>query len=264
MKTCISLAVALLLVAEVSADTFTAVIVLPEGNRVTPGEPLPVEVHGVLTSNGPGNDGLVFFSVDFALSGPQMVKLGEVLLLSPPADGSMDHFVRPLGFDANYGGTALGDSLVQAGGTQNTLGNNPDAEPYLESPAAEFIVFNMAYTQQVLLEGSLTLPPEADCGSYTLTLQNLRANVLSDGQRLESFGRYGVETTTPIVGGAAELIVPVDGDLDADGDVDVPDLIRLLSNWGHYEPCPPFALADFDEDCDVDVQDLLVLLENWG
>lgn len=56
------------------------------------------------------------------------------------------------------------------------------------------------------------------------------------------------------------------GDLNADGHVDVSDLLLLLAAWG---PCPavtagPFPCpADLDGDGSVDVSDLLALLANW-
>ncbi len=50
-------------------------------------------------------------------------------------------------------------------------------------------------------------------------------------------------------------------DLDDSGDVDVPDLLRLLATWGNIPtPDPP----DFDGDGVVAVPDLLTLLANWG
>ena len=50
-------------------------------------------------------------------------------------------------------------------------------------------------------------------------------------------------------------------DLDNSGDVDVPDLLRLLATWGNIPtPDPP----DFDGDGVVAVPDLLALLAHWG
>ena len=50
-------------------------------------------------------------------------------------------------------------------------------------------------------------------------------------------------------------------DLDDSGDVDVPDLLRLLATWGNIPtPDPP----DFDGDGVVAVPDLLALLAHWG
>ncbi len=63
---------------------------------------------------------------------------------------------------------------------------------------------------------------------------------------------FGVSTTA--LGG------PCPWDLDGDGDVGVPDLLELLSQWGTAPGGPP----DFDGDFNVGVPDLLILLANWG
>jgi hypothetical protein len=62
----------------------------------------------------------------------------------------------------------------------------------------------------------------------------------------------------------------IPGDIDGDGDVDVSDLLSLLSEWGPCDPpCTPgigtpACPADLNDDCDVDVSDLLLLLANWS
>ena len=263
MRTCISGAVMLVMAVGASADTFTAEIILPAGHLATPGQPLAVQIRGTLTSDDPGNDGLAYFSVDFAMSGAQPVNLGEALTLAPPEDGSMAHFVSPLGFAPHYGGQPVGDLLIQAGGTQNTFGNDPSIEPFLEAPSAEYIVMNVAYAGQVLLEGTLTLPIDAALGTYTLSVRNLHANMLGDGQRLESFGRYTVEPAAPITGGAVHIVTLVDADFDGSGQVDAADLAVLLAGWGLCPKGSPCA-ADLDGNGSVDAADLALLLGNWG
>jgi len=49
------------------------------------------------------------------------------------------------------------------------------------------------------------------------------------------------------------------GDLDADNDVDIFDLLKLLSKWGTND-----ANADLNGSGNVDIFDLLILLQNWG
>ncbi len=62
---------------------------------------------------------------------------------------------------------------------------------------------------------------------------------------------------------SANLVPVVEGDVNADGTVDILDLLDLLREWG---PCPPDGLCpgDLDEDGDVGVSDLLILLANWA
>lgn len=54
----------------------------------------------------------------------------------------------------------------------------------------------------------------------------------------------------------------IEGDLNGDGEINVPDLLSLLEQWGE---CPTDSVcpADLDGDCTVSVPDLLTLLGNW-
>lgn len=58
--------------------------------------------------------------------------------------------------------------------------------------------------------------------------------------------------------------LPVFGDLNDDGIVDVLDLLILLAAWGPCPALPDPCPADLNESGTVDVQDLLLLLSNWG
>jgi hypothetical protein len=49
-------------------------------------------------------------------------------------------------------------------------------------------------------------------------------------------------------------------DLNADGSVNVNDLLILIAAWGPCDGCD----ADFNADGNVNVNDLLVLIAAWG
>ena len=54
------------------------------------------------------------------------------------------------------------------------------------------------------------------------------------------------------------------GDVNADGIVDVNDLVMVISNWGAC-PVPPTPCdADVDGDGIVDVDDLVAVITDWG
>jgi YVTN family beta-propeller protein len=62
----------------------------------------------------------------------------------------------------------------------------------------------------------------------------------------------------PVADGIGIVQLPLLGDIDADGDVDIDDLLLLLGVWGTGDPD-----ADLDGDGEVGVTDLLVLLGAW-
>jgi glucose/arabinose dehydrogenase len=59
--------------------------------------------------------------------------------------------------------------------------------------------------------------------------------------------------------GVVLRIAPKLGDLDADGNVGINDLLTLLADWGQGD-----VAADLDMDGTVGISDLLLLLANWG
>jgi hypothetical protein len=75
----------------------------------------------------------------------------------------------------------------------------------------------------------------------------------------------------PDIGGD-ELPVPTPpclGNSNGDGDVDVNDLLAVISTWGACPNCPPDpCLGDLSPypvgDCQVDVNDLLQVISHWG
>ena len=63
----------------------------------------------------------------------------------------------------------------------------------------------------------------------------------------------------PQNGVATNEVVDCNADLDFDRDVDITDLLALLSRWGGQG-----GLGDIDNDGKIDVMDLLELIEAWG
>jgi hypothetical protein len=53
-------------------------------------------------------------------------------------------------------------------------------------------------------------------------------------------------------------------DIDRDGDVDVEDVLALLSSWGECPDPPARCAADVNGDGVVDTADLLVVLSSWS
>ncbi|MEE9294743.1 MAG: hypothetical protein V3W34_07265, partial [Phycisphaerae bacterium] len=211
MKKLAALVITLGLVGSASAATFTANIVLPGGNTVAQNGSLPIEVHGVLDTDA-DNDGLVFVSVDVTVTSQpdaagNPLDLGSAVSWGPPSDGSMAKFAQLLGYDAGYGGTPLNNGLVQSGGAENTIGNNPATGPMLPFPSEEFIDFGVAHSNQVILQGTITIPGTADLGTYTLILENVLANVLGNDQSVSSFGVYAVEAADSVAGPSVDIIV---------------------------------------------------------
>ena len=59
--------------------------------------------------------------------------------------------------------------------------------------------------------------------------------------------------------------VPVPGDINGDGHVDIADLFLVTGTWGSRNGEPGFnAACDFNNDGIVNVIDLLILADNWG
>jgi len=64
--------------------------------------------------------------------------------------------------------------------------------------------------------------------------------------------------------GISKTSAPLQGDFDADGDVDGTDLNKILSEWGNCGQRPGGCQSDLNQDGMVDSYDLAVLLANWS
>jgi len=208
---------------------------------VAPGGVVQFDIRGTLDSAT--NEGLAFFSVDLAMTGPEVVNLGTSASVAE-GDEVMDNFSRNEGYDNNYGGTPIGDSLVQIGGASNTIANDPNAEPFEPFPGDGGIVpIGVGHTEAVLAAGSVVMPLTE--GTYTLSLSNVFANVIKDG---ETGPIYACEAAT--AGTTSSLTIEVtgatvcDGDANGDGVVDPLDSGYVLARLG----CP---VGTGDEGCDA-------------
>jgi hypothetical protein len=76
-------------------------------------------------------------------------------------------------------------------------------------------------------------------------------------------GQYSV-TYTPIAV-IVTTAAACPGDITCDRQVDVDDLIAVITAWGPCpQPCPPACRADVDQTCGVDVDDLITVIVRWG
>ncbi|MEK6676457.1 MAG: hypothetical protein AABZ47_12500, partial [Planctomycetota bacterium] len=142
--------------------------------QVAPGAVVNYEIIGELS--GSANGGLALFGVDVSFSGGPLQQANE------PASPPMDNFVssptntKGLANPAGYGGTLQNGVLRQVGGAQNTINNVVGNAPF----PTGMVIEDVAITPQVLCAGSLTAPMTP--GMYTLTLSNVFANVIKDGE----------------------------------------------------------------------------------
>ena len=57
---------------------------------------------------------------------------------------------------------------------------------------------------------------------------------------------------------------PIPGDLTHDAQVNIDDLVAVVTGWGNCpSPCPPCA-NDVNGDCTVNIDDLVAVITNWG
>jgi len=137
---------------------------------VTPGAPVSYAIVGELSDAS--SKGLAMVCFDLAYSG------GSLSQANAPASNPMQNFASPLGLNnpAGFGGTASGGALVQVGGAQNTIGNS-----FAPLPTGSVLIdVAQAGSPQVLATGSLTAPLQ--CGTYTLSIDNVMANVIRAGE----------------------------------------------------------------------------------
>ena len=119
------------------------------------------------------NEGLASFRFDLSFNG------GDLAQASAPASAPMDHFDVPKGLSnpAGFGGTVVGGDLIQVGGAQNTINSG-----FTTAVLSGSVVTGLAQSgsPQLLVGGSLTAPSAP--GSYTLSISNVGANAIRQGE----------------------------------------------------------------------------------
>ncbi len=164
--------------AVVAQDTFEVTISGDESVAVD--GTVSFEISGEFTSTTPENMGLAFFSIDLEVVGPQGVELSTALTMETGTD--VQSFFAPLGYSIDDTGTAVGNDLVQAGGGQNTINNDPAAEPFEPFPSGA-VVEDIGLSGPVVLfdNGMLTIPGLVDGQEYTLQVKagSLHANAIT-------------------------------------------------------------------------------------
>ena len=150
------------------------------------GRPVRYRIVGLLTDDA--NEGLALFGFDLAFDGgplsPAGAPTGEP---TPDCDHPMVNFTIPWGITnpAGFGGTVIGEQLVQVGGGQNTINNTPDVAPFPIGPVLTGVAKRSACGPADLVTGTLITPRQP--GTYTLTLANPFANVIREGETGEPF-----------------------------------------------------------------------------
>jgi hypothetical protein len=165
--------VAALFVTETAIASDLNVKVVSGGNatvKVVPGGTVNYEVIGELSDAL--NSGLSYVTFDLEFNG------GALSQANAPTANPMLNFATPAGINnpAGFGGTVLGNKLIQVGGAQNTINN-------LFAPFPQgTVIVDVAKpgSPATLATGSLIAPSQV--GTYKLKVGNVDANVIRQGE----------------------------------------------------------------------------------
>ena len=271
MLRCLSTALALAAVVSLAgAQTVTVTLDSPQaGTAVAPGTTIEWSV--VATVSTGDNQGLALLICDLVqdAGNPAFIDIPQA---DPGSiDATMQNFDRPAGI-TNPGengaasgyvgvqrGTAGQMNLIQLGGAQNTFGQAMPSGTGLAENAN--VIGGVGQSgPQVIVSGSFTAP--AACGSYTFSLANVLANVLTQVNSPPAFSPV-VAATVDTSGASFTVSVSLLGDINGDGTVDLADLSIMLSNYGTTGGMT-YQDGDLDGDGAVDLSDLSLLLSNYG
>lgn len=133
-----------------------------------------IQVQVVVELTDDLNEGLAFIVFDLDLEGETLAPL------ETPTSAPMTNFVKPVGITnpLGFGGTLVGDVLAQVGGAQNTIKNDVGNAPF---PIGG-VVTGIAWPASPVTVASGWIDVPMTPGEYTLSLSNLAATVIEDGQ----------------------------------------------------------------------------------
>ena len=169
--------------------------------RVKPGEIVSYAIVGELSDAT--SQGLAMVTFDLAFSG------GPLTQADNPTANPMLNFATPLGLNnpAGFGGTVTDGTLVQVGGAQNTIANSFAPQPL----GSVLTGVGLLGAPEVLATGTLTAPLQV--GTYTLSIENVMANVVRAGETGVPFWAVdpaGVGTKTNLTVEVAALFSSTD------------------------------------------------------
>jgi hypothetical protein len=120
------------------------------------------------------NEGLAFIIFDLSFGGEALTPF------ETPTSAPMASFVKPNGITnpSGFGGTLVGSDLLQVGGSQNTIKNDVGNAPF---PIGG-VVTGIAWPGSPVTVASGWIDVPAAPGNYTLSLSNLAATVIQDGE----------------------------------------------------------------------------------
>ena len=122
-------------------------------------------------------------------------------------------------------------------------------------------MFNNPNTSQnVWFSGNFTLPVSLDANDSAWAYDY----VMVAGYRSTSMTFSNSGSTAPKMLFLVDIPDACEGDMNADGYVNVTDMLQLIDSWGSCNPGPNSCDADLDGDTYVNVSDLLILIDSWG
>jgi hypothetical protein len=213
MKRVLTASLAVAMMASLASATDLNVSVKATSNdtntiSVAPGDLVEFYITGDLSDDL--NEGLALVGYNLHFTGGALAA-DTVAIPAGAADclNPMPNFVKPDGITNpdGFGGTLIGDDLIQIGGAQNTIKNTVANAAFPIGTVVTGIAQPAGCGTAILATGSLTAP--ATVGTYELQLSELFANVITDGE----IGDVFWATEAAGVGTIGNLTIEVGGDV---------------------------------------------------